>query len=162
MKKLFVYLSLIMLVTILTSSDMPVGEVQYKCMIQIKNYKGEGAYVIVSLINPKGDYEKTLYVIGDDSEWYYEMSSWWKFYGKKRTKLDGITGATVGGGERAMCILNLDKDKINRGYRLRFESAVENQEYHEKDLELRLNKSNLSKKIEGKGYVRYVRFIAVQ
>jgi hypothetical protein len=61
-----------------------------------------------------------------------------------------------------MCILNLDKDKINRGYRLRFESAVENQEYHEKDLELRLNKSNLSKKLEGKGYVRYVRFIAVQ
>ena len=95
-----------MLVTILTSSDMPVGEVQYKCMIQIKNYKGEGAYVIVSLINPKGDYEKTLYVIGDDSEWYYEMSSWWKFYGKKRTKLDGITGA-LGGGVFANSVIGI-------------------------------------------------------
>lgn len=162
MKKLFIYLCLAIFICGLSSSDMPLEDVQYKCMIQIKNYKGEGAYVIVSLINPKGDYEKTLYVLGDDSEWYYEMGSWWKFYGKKRTKLDGITGATVAGGERAMCILNIDKDKINRGYRLRFESAVENQEYHEKDLELKLNKSNLTKKLEGKGYVRYVRFIAVQ
>lgn len=144
------------------SIDIPLEELQYKCMIQIKNYKGEGAYVIVSLINPKGDYEKTLYVLGDDSEWYYEMSSWWKFYGKKRTKIDGISGATVAGGERSMCILTLDKEKINRGYRLRFESAVENQTYHEKDIEIKLNKSNLAKKFEGNGYVRYVRFIEVQ
>ena len=144
------------------SIDIPLEELQYKCMIQIKNYKGEGAYVIVSLINPKGDYERTLYVLGDDSEWYYEMSSWWKFYGKKRTKIDGISGATVAGGERSMCILTLDKEKINRGYRLRFESAVENQTYHEKDIEIKLNKSNLAKKFEGNGYVRYVRFIEVQ
>ena len=84
MKKLFVYLSLVMLVSILTSSDIPVGEVQYKCMIQIKNYKGEGAYVIVSLINPKGDYEKTLYVIGDDSDGDVGLSSGGPLCGKKR------------------------------------------------------------------------------
>ena len=162
MNKIFVFLFFVLIIFGLKSSSIPVQEVQYKCMVQIKNYKGEGAYVIVSLINPKGDYEKTLYVIGDDPEWYYELSSWWKFYGKKRTKIDGISGATLAGGERAMCILNLDKDKINRGYRLRFETAVENQNYHEKDIEIRLNKSNLAKKFDGNGYVMYVRFIEVQ
>ena len=125
------------------------------------NYSGEGAYVIVSLINPKGEYEKTIYVHGDDSEWYYEMGSWWKWYGKKRTGLDGITGATVGGGERAISVLTFNEDQINKGYKLRFESAVEDQDYFEKDIEFRLTRSNLEKKIEGKGYVRYVRFIPI-
>ena len=162
MKKLFAYFSCAFLLCLLTSGDLPQEEVQYKCMIQIKNYTGEGAYVIVSLINPKGDYEETLYVIGDDSEWFYEIDSWWKFYGKKRTKLDGISGATIGGGERSMFILTLDKSKINKGYKLRFESAVEDKDYYEKDIELKLNKSNLAKKSEGKGYIRYVRFIAIQ
>ena len=37
---------------------------KYKCMLQMSNYMGEGAYVVVSLINPKGNYEKTLYVHG--------------------------------------------------------------------------------------------------
>ena len=46
MKKLFIYFSLVVFISALTASDMPVGEIQYKCMIQIKNYKGEGAYVI--------------------------------------------------------------------------------------------------------------------
>ena len=154
---------LVLLIGLVSLSSVSMeDEVNFKCMIQMKNYSGKKAYIIISLIDNDGNYVKTLNVQGDDPEWYHEITSWWKFYGKKRTKLDGITGATVGGGERAMCILNLDKDKINRGYRLRFESAVENQEYHEKDLEIRLNKSNLSKKLEGKGYVRYVRFIAVQ
>ena len=27
---------------------------KYKCMLQMSNYMGEGAYVVVSLINPKG------------------------------------------------------------------------------------------------------------
>ena len=31
---------------------------KYKCMLQMSNYMGEGAYVVVSLINPKGAYEK--------------------------------------------------------------------------------------------------------
>ena len=37
---------------------------KYKCMIQMTNYMGEGAYIAVSLIDSKGAYEKTLYVLG--------------------------------------------------------------------------------------------------
>ena len=54
----------------------------YKCMIELKNYDGEGAYIVVSLLNPNGEYEKTLYVQGQDDDWYSEIFSWWKFYGK--------------------------------------------------------------------------------
>tara|TARA_Y100000385_G_C13104802_1_gene646859 strand:- start:1999 stop:2382 length:384 start_codon:yes stop_codon:yes gene_type:complete len=123
------------------------------------NYEGEGAYIVVSLINPKGQYEKTVYVQGDDSEWYYEMTNWWKFYGKKRTKLDGITGSTISGGERSMVVLQIDATTINKGYKLRFESAVEAKNYHKQDVEFSLTTANLQKKYNGKGFIRYVRML---
>mgnify|MGYP005998882699 FL=1 len=128
-------------------------------MIQMINYTGESAYVVISLINPEGEYEKTLYVQGDDDEWYNTVESWWKFYGKKRSDIDAITGATISGGERAISIIEIDNDKLNKGYKLRFETAVEDQEYYESDVELDLTSENVRNKVEGKGFIRYIRMI---
>ena len=123
------------------------------------NYKGEGAYVVVSIINPEGNYEETLYVQGNDSKWFFEITSWWSYYGKNKYKIDGISGSTVSAGERSISILSIDDSKIGKGYKLRFESAVEDENYFEKDIELELTKSNLLKKHSGNGFIRYVRFI---
>lgn len=130
-----------------------------KMMIQMKNYSGEGAYVVVSVVDKKGNYQKTLQVYGDDPEWYYELSEWWKFQGKKRTSLDGITGGTISGGERKMGVLKIPVEYLDKGYKLRFETAVEDQEYYEKDLEFPLTQKSLAKPLEGKGFIRQVRFI---
>lgn len=132
---------------------------KYKCMMQMINYTGEGAYVVISLINPEGKYEKTLYVQGDDSEWYHDISEWWKFYGKKRTSLDGITGETLTGGARIVSIIEIDDSKLNKGYRIRFETAVEDQKYHVKDVEFELTKESVKSKVEGTGFIRYVRLL---
>ena len=133
---------------------------KYKCMIQMTNYTGEGAYVVISLINPKGDYEKTLYVQGDDSEWYNTIEEWWKkFYGKKRTKLDAITGATISGGERNITVIDIEDSKINAGYKIRFETAVEDQKYHKSDVEFELTSETVKSKKEGTGFIRYVRMM---
>lgn len=138
----------------------PVATVNYKCMIQLTNYTGEGAYIVVSLLNANGDYEETLYVQGDDNEWYRDIAEWWKnVYGIRRPALDAITGATVSGGERSMTVLKIPADKIDAGYKIRFESAVEDQEYHKDDLEFDLTTDNLKAKKEGKGFIRYVRMI---
>lgn len=158
MKRIFCYLFLFTGLFI-ASSFVSSSTKKYKCLIQLTNYEGEGAYVVVSLISPKGQYEKTVYVIGDDSEWYHEITEWWKFYGKKRTKLDGITGSTISGGERAMVVIQLDPTKINKGYKLRFESAVEAKNYHKQDVEFALTTANLEKKYNGKGFIRYVRML---
>ncbi|ALJ05725.1 flagellin biosynthesis protein FlgD [Pseudalgibacter alginicilyticus] len=132
----------------------------YKCMVQMINYSGEGAYVVISLINPDGEYEKTLYVQGDDDEWYHDLSEWWHFYGKKRENIDAITGATIGGGERSISIIEIENDKVDAGYSLRFETAVEDKEYYINDVEFPLTSENVKLKHEGKGYIRYVRMIA--
>ncbi|MFC0605544.1 DUF2271 domain-containing protein [Winogradskyella pulchriflava] len=132
---------------------------KYKCMIQMTNYYGEGAYIVISLINPEGDYEKTLHVKGEDDEWYNTVESWWDFYGKKRNNIDAITGATISGGERSISVIEIDNDKLDKGYKLRFEAAVEDQEYYTQDVELELTSANVKGKYEGNGFIRYVRLM---
>lgn len=128
-------------------------------MIQMKNYSGEGAYVIISLLNTKGAYVKTLYVQGADDEWYFDIKKWWGFYGKKRTNIDAITGATISGGERTISVIDIPDDALNKGYKLRFETAVEDQKYHKDDVEFDLTSANVKAKIEGKGFIRYIRMM---
>jgi hypothetical protein len=131
---------------------------QYKCMVQMTNYMGEGAYIVVSLINGKGAYEKTLYVMGSDKKWYPDVKEWHKALGKKTPNISAITGASVAGGDRGIMVLKIESSKIDKDYKLRFESAVEDKQYHVKDLEIPLTKESLTAKSEGTGYIRYVRF----
>jgi hypothetical protein len=133
---------------------------KYKCMIQMTNYMGEGAYIVISLVDSKGAYEKTLYVLGSDKKWYKTLKEWNKFYLKKPANISAITGASVTGGDRSVNIIEIENAKINSGYKLRFESVVEDKEYNVKDLEIPLTTETLSAKNEGTGYIRYVRFSA--
>ena len=140
----------------------PVEKTAVKCMIQLVNYTGEGAYVVVSLMNPDGSYAETLYVQGDDPEWYSDIPEWWSFYGKYRPDFDAIVGETVSGGERSLSILKIPSEKIDAGYSLRFETAVEDQEYYQEDARIDLTTANLKTKVEGSGFIRYVRLMPQQ
>ncbi|WP_394746946.1 DUF2271 domain-containing protein [Spongiimicrobium salis] len=158
MKSIFKIVPIIGLTALLVSAFAQApGKVAVKCLIQMVNYTGEGAYVVVSLINPEGAYEETLYVQGQDKEWYSDITEWWKFYGKRRLDIDAISGATIGGGERTVSIIQVPKDKIDQGYSIRFETAVEDQEYYVEDVQIPLTTENLKTKKEGKGFIRYVR-----
>ncbi|OQD43610.1 flagellin biosynthesis protein FlgD [Croceivirga radicis] len=151
--------SLVILTTLIAFVQAP-DTVGYKCMIQLTNYEGEGAYVVVSVVDKEDKYVETLYVQGDDEEWYRDLTAWWKnLYGVKRPTLDGIVGETVTGGQRKMTVLQIPSDKIDTGFKLRFESAVEDHEYYKDDVEFDLTTENLATKKEGKGYIRYVRMI---
>ncbi|NUY80318.1 DUF2271 domain-containing protein [Flavobacterium sp. MAH-1] len=130
---------------------------KYKCMVQMSNYPGEGAYIVVSLVNPKGEYEQTLYVLGRDKKWYPDLKEWWKFQKAKKQNISAITGASMAGGDRSVNVIEIESDKVDAGYTLRFEAAVENQKYNVKDLEVPLTTENVSGKVEGTNYIRYVR-----
>lgn len=139
--------------------DANAQEDKYKCMVQMSNYPGEGAYIVASLINPKGEYEQTVYVFGQEKKWYPDFKEWWKFQKVKKQNLSAITGASIAGGERNVSVIEIDKSKIDAGYTLRFEAAVENQKYNVKDVEVPLTKQNVSGKTEGSNYIRYVRIL---
>ena len=150
---------LVLIVFILFGFSTKTETSTYKCMIQMPNYTGEGAYIVVSLLNPQGEYIETLRVLGDDDEWYFDIDQWWQFQGKKRANLDAITGATISGGERAINSIVIPNDKIDAGYKLRFETAVEDQDYYADDVEFELTSEALKSKVEGRGFIRYVRIM---
>lgn len=131
---------------------------KYKCMVQMTNYMGEGAYMVVSLIDSKGAYEKTLYVMGSDKKWYPNLKSWHNFYKKKPANISAITGASAANGDRSVTVIEIETAKINTGYKLRFETSVEDKNYFEKDVEVPLTTTGLNGKTDGTGYIRYVRF----
>lgn len=151
--------TLLLIALVFVSFNTQTESKKYKCMVQLTNYSGEGAYIVISLINPKGGYEKTLNVQGNDPEWFHTVTEWWKFHGKKRSNIDAITGATISGGERSIIIIEIEDSKIDAGYSIRFETAVEDQQYHTKDVEFELTSANVNSKKEGKGYIRYVRIL---
>jgi hypothetical protein len=122
----------------------------------MSSYMGDGAYIVVSLIDSKGTYEKTLYVMGEDKKWYNSLKEWYKFYSKK-PNVNAKTGASISGGDRSITTFEIEDSKINKGYKLRFESAVEDQKYHMNDVEIPLTTEALAEKTEGKGYIKYVR-----
>lgn len=155
--KSFLKISLLTLISFL-SFQATAQTSKYKCMLQMSNYVGEGAYIVVSLINPKGEYEKTLYVMGDDKKWYKTIKEWHKFQSKKQENISAKTGASVTGGDRSITTIEIDDAKINKGYKLRFESAVEDNKYYAADAEIPLTTEGLAAKTDGKGYIRYVRF----
>ncbi len=134
---------------------------KYKCMLQMNAYNGEKAYVVISLINPKGDYEKTLYMMGDDKKWYNGFVEWFKFFNKTK-KVNAKTGASIGGGDRTIVNLDINDKWVDKNYKVRFESSVEAQKYFATDVEIPLTAQTLSSKTDGTGYIKYIRFSKVQ
>ena len=148
-------------VTLFTFASFGFANAQtskYKCMLQMTNYSGEGAYIVVSLVNPQGKYEKTLYMMGPEKKWHDTLKQWYRSGGNK-VKLNGITGASVAGGDRSIVNISVDDKYLDKGYKIRFETAVEDGKYHVSDAEVPFTKVGVSEKTEGKGYIRYVKLI---
>lgn len=130
---------------------------KFKCLLQMKNYTGEGAYITVYIVSPQGDFIKTLNVMGDDKKWYNTLKRWYPAQRKKKENLDGITGASVSGGKRNIVTIEIDDSLLNKGNKLRFESAVEDGDYVPVEAEIILDAEHIEKKVDGKGYVRFVK-----
>lgn len=166
MKKIFNYILGIIAFTVFFSFALRSldATTPYKCMLQMSNYSGEGAYIVVSVVNDKNEYVKTLKVFGDDKEYFPELKLWWKSHqkNKKLTAVDAISGETIAGGQRQIFTLNIPNEYLNQHYSLKFESAVEDNLYKPSDVVIPLDSKTMNIKQEGKGYIRYVRLIPIK
>ena len=137
-----------------------------KCMVQMIDYRGEGAYFVISIVDANDNYLKTIYVVGNDKTWFSDMKAFWQhlrandLYTDERFYLliDGISGATISGGQRRVFPLQIPVELLNKGYRLRFETAVEDKGYHTEDVALDLNLAALSKNYQGSGFIQQIKF----
>ena len=143
-------------------------DVLLKCKIEMIEYRGEGAYIAVSLMDEKGKYLKTLYVLGEDKTWFFDMRLFWAnlksngligddaYY----AHVDGITGPTIGGGKNLVVPLLLNKSEIGKGYKILFETAVEDKGYFKSDLNFELTEKSLNDNFEGTGFIKSVRTLS--
>ncbi len=152
-------IGLSLLICLLFTSASGTNSTSYKCMIQLSNYTGEGAYIIVSVLDDDDNYKETLRVIGKNDYWYPSLPEWFAYHFESGQALDGISGATISGGERAIFSLDINEKYIDSDCKLRIETAVEGQEYHKNDIKLTLLSDVSSEKIEGTGYIRYIKLL---
>ena len=55
--------------------------------------------------------------------------------------------------------IKIPTNKIDNGYSIRFETAVEDQKYFKEDLQFELNSESVKGKFDGKGYIRYIKMM---
>ena len=73
--------------------------------------------------------------------------------------IDGISGATISGGQRRVFPIQIPVQLLNKGYRLRFETAVEDKGYHTEDVALDLNLTALGENYQGSGFIQQIKFL---
>lgn len=160
MKKIVIFYLACFICILVVSWRSANGDSQsYRCLVQLTNYGGEGAYVVAALINEEGAYEQTLHVSGDDADWYPDLHKWYAFAEEAEDDIDAISGASIQTGGRKIFVLDVPTDKLDAGYTLRFESAVEDGAYYDQDVEIGLSAELSSHTFEGSGYIRFIKLI---
>jgi hypothetical protein len=89
-------------------------------------YSGHAAYLAVYLTDPLGAYHSTLWVSGHKTKYYGTLRGWVQGVSRVGSvNLDGITGASVGGGETLTVHADLADTLIDAGYQVHIDTAVE-------------------------------------
>ena len=65
----------------------------------LKDYRGNEAYLAIYVTDAQGAYQRTLWVAGKKAKYYKHLRDWVQGGGSKPAEFDGLTGASVGGGE---------------------------------------------------------------
>lgn len=117
-------------------------------------YSGNAAYLAVYLTKPDGTYESTLWVSGTKQRYLGDLSGWvsaMRDSGATSLSLDGITGASVGGGQTLTIKADLADALIDAGYTIHVETAVEHGGQYPDDAVAPL--TSTAQKVDGTGYV---------
>lgn len=162
------FLSFLLVYFLLFNSSME-EYVEVKCMVEIVNYTGQGAYIAISIIDKSEKYIKTVYVFGNDKSWFSEMKLFWRNLRENNLFLDkdfyplvdAISGPTISASETRMFQFKIPKNLFNSNYNLRIETAVEDKGYYVNDININLNPENLKKIYQGEGFINEIQFSAL-
>jgi len=106
------------------------------------------------LTDSKGAYQGTLWIAGQDSEYYKHLRGWARGSGMDRAEYDGLTGASITSGRTLKMTLNLDDSLIDSGHQVRVDTAVEDMRDNRADVVTPLTTEGAGKAVSGRGYVK--------
>ena len=124
----------------------------------LKNYGGDGAYLALYLTDANGDYVRTLWVAGKKSKYHKHLTDWYRAAGSDRTRIDGITGASVGAGRNLEVTVDLADALFDAGYALNLDAAAEDMPESPRDVSVPLTTSGAGKTVAGRRYVASFRY----
>ncbi|SFR47652.1 Predicted protein [Yoonia tamlensis] len=142
----------------LSSAPFSAAAEEATFLVQLENYAGENAYFALYLIDPDDRFVRTLWVSGDEARWYPDQPRWWKYVGRAQEDLLPVTGASTAAGDRAVIRIALEPEVLDAGYQIRVDTSVEDQQNFPNDIQIPLESTAHGEKIEGTGYVRYIRY----
>ncbi|MGH2341414.1 DUF2271 domain-containing protein [Segnochrobactraceae bacterium EtOH-i3] len=120
----------------------------------LKDYGGNGAYVVLYVTDYSGAYKGTLWMAGGKSKYYRHLTDWQRASGGDLAGIDGITGASIGSGRTLKISLDLADALIDAGYQVHVDTAVEDGMDNPSEVVAPLSASQSGKPVAGKGYVK--------
>lgn len=121
---------------------------------QLKNYGGDGAYVVIYVTDAAGQYQGTVWMAGGNSRYYRHLGDWRRANGGRSSEIDGVTGASVGSGRTLTIKVDLADALIDAGYEVRIDTAVENMRENPSEVAVPLTSQGAGKPSSGRGYVK--------
>jgi hypothetical protein len=119
----------------------------------LKAYGGDGAYVVLYVVDSSGAYQGTLWMAGGKAKYYRHLSDWERASGGSLAEIDGITGASVGAGRTLTITLDLADTLIDGGFEVHVDTAVEDMRDNPSDVVAPLTTAGNGKPVAGRGYV---------
>jgi hypothetical protein len=116
-------------------------------------FGGHPAYLAVYVTNPDGSYNSTLWVSGTKGKYFRDLREWARGASAAGVKLDGITGASIGGGQTLTVNASIADALIDAGYAVHVDSAVEDGGQYSSDAVAPLTTAESGKPVDGVGYV---------
>lgn len=120
---------------------------------QLKDYRGNDAYLAIYLTDAQGQYQQTLWVAGKKPKYYKHLRDWARGSGLQRSAFDGISGASVGSGDNLSVAIELADSLIDAGYQIRIDSAVEDKRDNRAEVSVPLTRAGAGQPVDGNGYV---------
>ena len=119
--------------------------------VGLKSYMGPRAYLAVYLVDANGSYDSTIWVAGTHTKYLRHLRGWARGFASSGGSLDGISGASVGGGSTLKLNTTLSDAMIDAGYKVVVDTSVEHGGDYTGDASADLNSSGAS--ASGSGYV---------
>lgn len=119
--------------------------------VEMKNFRGPKAYAGIYLVNPDGSFHSDLAVAGKEAKYQAHLRGWYR--GVSRSgRVDGVTGASVGGGRTITITADIADALINAGYKVQVDTAVEDFGEHRAEASVDLAVSGQA--VPGRGFVQ--------
>lgn len=125
-----------------------------KISAQIASFYGPGTYLAIYITKPDGSYNSTIWLAGTRQQYYGHLRGWVRGVSQAGVNINGITGASVGGGQTLTVNANIADSLINAGYSITVDSAVQGYGEYPADASVPLSATDSGVPTKGQGFVQ--------